>query len=63
MSKEDWRSPAAYESAKRLESAGLAWEFLRRNPEYRADYRAAAEDDDGADARAAVWGLRFPGGP
>ena len=63
MSKEDWRSPAAYEYAKTLESAGLAWEFLRRNPEYRADYRATAEDDDGADARAAVWGLRFPGGP
>jgi hypothetical protein len=62
MSKEDWRSPAAYEYAKRLESDGLAWEFLRRNPDYRADYRAAP-DDDGADARAAVWGLRFPCGP
>ena len=62
MSKEDWRSPAAYDYAKTLQSAGLAWEFLRRNPEYRADYRTAA-DDDGADAIAAVWGLRFPGGP
>lgn len=63
MSKEDWRSPAAYEYAKTLESAELAWEFLRRNPAYRADYQAAADDAGAADVRAGVWGLRFPGGP
>ena len=63
MSREDWRSPAAYDYAKTLEAPGLAWEFLRRNPEYRADCQAKAGDAGGADARAAVWGLRFPGGP
>jgi hypothetical protein len=63
MSQEDWRSPAAYEYANSLESPGLAWEFLRRNPDYRADHRAAARDAGSGDARARVWGLRFPGGP
>jgi hypothetical protein len=63
MSQEDWRSPAAYEYANGLESPGLAWKFLRRNPDYRADHRAHARDAGGGDARARVWGLRFPGGP
>ena len=39
----DWRSPNAGDPLKELDRAGLAWEFLRRNPEYREDYRRALE--------------------
>ena len=39
----DWRSQDAGDALKELDRAGLAWEFLRRNPEYREDYRRALE--------------------
>ncbi|MGO8918191.1 MAG: transcriptional regulator domain-containing protein [Stellaceae bacterium] len=66
----DWRSPAAYEYVSGLTLAGLAWEFLRRNPDYRSDYQRkdgkaplravsrVARDDPGR-----CWGLRFPRRP
>lgn len=38
--KPDWRSDADYEFTKELDRAGWAWEFLRRNNEYRSDYEA-----------------------
>ena len=42
----------------------LAWEFLRRNPDYRADYAMCAQSPRGVrstlDQR---WGLRFPADP
>ncbi len=63
MSTEDWRSPAAYQYAATMEPANLAWEFLRRNADYRNAYQAApAQADDGTDGPARRWGLRFPGG-
>jgi hypothetical protein len=63
MFREDWRSRAAYDYATTMEAPGLAWEFLRRNPDYRADYEIArAEADDGAAGPARCWGLRFSGG-
>ncbi|WOJ88358.1 DUF6499 domain-containing protein [Methylocapsa polymorpha] len=62
MSKEDWRSPAAYDYAAAMEPSGLAWEFLRRNPDYRIAYEAAqARADDGVAGPARCWGLRFSG--
>jgi Family of unknown function (DUF6499) len=62
MPKEDWRSRAAYEYAKDMELQSLAWEFLRRNPDYRAAYAAAAANaDSGSDGPAKRWGLRFLG--
>ena len=62
MSTEDWRSPAAYQYAATMEPASLAWEFLRRNPDYRNAYKAApAQADDGTDGPGRRWGLRFPG--
>ena len=62
MSKEDWRSPAAYQDAAAMDPAGLAWEFLRRNPDYRTTYDTApAQADHGTDGPARRWGLRFPG--
>lgn len=45
-------------------AADYAWEFLRRNPDYRADFerwaRAGRPDRPAIDAR---WGLRFPADP
>jgi hypothetical protein len=62
MSKEDWRSRAAYQDAATMDPAGLAWEFLRRNPDYRTTYdTASAQADHGTDGPARRWGLRFPG--
>jgi hypothetical protein len=62
MSKEDWRSASAYEYAAALDAAGLAWEFLRRNPDYQNAYSAdtAAGDRTSSDT-AHDWGLRIPG--
>ena len=34
----DWRSASAVETLDRLDRAGFAWEFLRRNPRYRNEY-------------------------
>lgn len=63
----DWRDGAAYRALLGIDRAGLAWEWLRRDPEYIAYGRAAAADPgstDGpallrADARALDWGLHF----
>jgi hypothetical protein len=57
-----------YDYVASLSPEGVAWEFLRRNNNYVADYRA--EQLDGAATSAALssagvarkWGLRFPGG-
>lgn len=61
-----WRFPAAYLYAAQLDLVDLAWEYLRRNPAYRADAarkavaRAADEDDpDGDPEPAPHWGLHF----
>src|SRR5271167_142509 len=35
----DWRSQHAVDALLELDRAGLAWEFLRRNPDYREDFR------------------------
>jgi hypothetical protein len=37
----EWRSASAYAYVDDLNAAELAAEFLRRNPAYRRDYRAA----------------------
>ena len=61
----DWRSAAAYAYLDELNPAGLAWEFLRRNPDYQRDYQAAAGDSaeevEFAEAVILRCGLRFPG--
>jgi len=55
MSNEDWRSPAAYDYAAAMEPSGLAWEFLRRNPDYRIAYETAqAGAYDGVEGQAGV---------
>jgi hypothetical protein len=59
----DWRSSANYAYLNDLDPAELAWEFLRRNPDYQRDHRAPVRSDPGADegndASAKRWGLRF----
>jgi len=39
----DWRSPEAADALKDLDRSGLAWEFLRRNPEFREHYASILE--------------------
>ena len=53
----DWRDAHAYDHFDHLDVSGLAWECLRRNDAYRADY-AAIEAGGGSPAK---WGLRFRG--
>ena len=59
----DWRSPSAVETLDRLDRAGFAWEFLRRNPRYRKDYshirKRAARASLVAEAVGHRWGLSF----
>ena len=64
MSKEDWRSRAAYQDAAAMEPSGLAWEFLRRNPDYRTTYEAAqAGADQGPRAQPGAGGCDFLADP
>ncbi len=39
----DWRKVGDYEFTSELDRAGWAWEFLRRNSEYRAEYKSMME--------------------
>lgn len=63
----DWRSPAAYAYTKTISAAGFAWEYLRRNDDYREDFQSASADEGpGADQLERFlrrWGLRFPKRP
>ena len=52
------RLPDAYRYLLRLSRSGWAWEFLRRNPAYRAAATALSEGRDAAGG-AAPWGLHF----
>jgi len=59
----DWRSPAAYAHTKTISAAGFAWEYLRRNDEYRHDFQTVAKDKkpdaDMLEMFVERWGLRF----
>lgn len=56
----DWRSPSDYENLRQLDRAGLAWEFLRRDPEYQKDFaRTFDATSREAIAIAERWGLCF----
>jgi len=39
----DWRTQGASDALKDLDRSDLAWEFLRRNPDYQEDYRKALQ--------------------
>jgi hypothetical protein len=67
MPSTDWRSPAAYAHAKNISAAGFAWEYLRRDDDYRRDFhrmrRLPRLEGDTQTAFSERWGLRFPSGP
>lgn len=63
----DWRLQSTEHALNRLERQGFAWEFLRRNPDYRSDYQRlytapTGRPRDPAHYRSVAlqWGLRFP---
>ncbi|WP_416352845.1 transcriptional regulator domain-containing protein [Nitratireductor aquibiodomus] len=57
----NWRDPTNYRYLNGLNPSELAWEFLRRNPEYENEVSASdPADDHAATALTAHWGLRFP---
>lgn len=64
MARSDWREPTAYTHANSIPAAGFAWEYLRRDGDYRQAYRRLkGHFDKNAAARADFlerWGLRFP---
>ena len=59
-----WRSSADYERLDELTASDLAWEWLRRNEAYDADFEASASargDPEPLTERIRQrWGLRFP---
>lgn len=64
----DWKSAESVEVTKRLDRAGFAQEFLRRNHSYQADYDRAVRriatgalgEEDVGRFFARRWGLCFP---
>ena len=56
----DWRSPHAYAYLSELDEAGIAWEFLRRNPDFCRDCDAVRAGTLAPDALAERWGVRWP---
>ena len=60
----DWRNDADYEYCDDLTPEQVAFEFLRRNPDYDADFRKESDEPPKASTSdpapaAARWGLRF----
>lgn len=59
----DWRLPAAYQFAKSIPAAGFAWEYLRRDDEYRREFQAITTSSEPGPERLETfvqrWGLRF----
>ena len=57
-------APGALRAGEHRSVADYAWEFLRRNPDYRADFqRSAGERGTARDTINPHWGLRFPADP
>ena len=52
---EQWYPTAAYLYVLHLDDLALAWEYLRRNPEYRRDWRDRQRRPEAAQR----WGLRL----
>jgi len=60
-----WRSSAEYDYLDDLIASDLAWEYLRRNPDYQRDYartfQAALDPQPAPLGFRRRWGLRFRG--
>lgn len=57
MPMRDWRTTDEEGDAFGLRE--LAWEFLRRNPEFQAEMRELGDDPPDDHPALARWGLRF----
>lgn len=60
---ESWRSETAYDYIDKLNPGDIAWEFLRRNPDYQRAYQDLVSSGrispQMAEEFATQWGLRF----
>ena len=66
MSEFDWRSPEPYAIMQDAEAADFAWEFVRRNPDYRQDHRKLQSDGSRVGANRKFrhrWGFLFAADP
>ena len=53
----DWRNAKAYEGVTSLMPREIAWEFLRRNPAYRVDFKKSQRlSGDMTEKIAHHWG-------
>lgn len=66
----DWRDDAPYRALIGIDAAGLAWEWLRRDPDYAAWWRAQPTSEPqllqgvpivAAMRRSTEWGILFRG--
>ena len=58
----DWRAPESYKRVQEAEITAIAWEYLRRNPDYRRDYEKMAKAGRVHNVTAEFrgrWGLCF----
>lgn len=69
LSDDDWRSEERYSGLSGASPSDLAWEFLRRNPDYQRDFESvgsrrafSAEPGTKVDP-IRRWGLTFSGRP
>lgn len=53
-----WRDPHAYAFVKDASADMIAWEFLRRNPDYQRDFSASRTTKAMRELRKR-WGLQF----
>lgn len=61
-----WRSSAEYDHVDALSASDLAWEYLRRNEAYGADFDTLARAGASKNLTERIaqrWGLRFPRRP
>jgi len=58
-SAEPWYPTAAYLYVLHLDSLALAWEYLRRHPDYRLDWLRRPRRADAIQHIAQAWGLRL----
>ena len=58
-SAEPWYSTAAYLYVLHLDGLALAWEYLRRHPDYRLDWLRHHRRSQAAQQAAHRWGLRL----
>jgi len=56
----DWRAPKSYANIDTADRAELAWEYLRRDAEYRDHYQALANPEENVpQAFRTRWRLVF----